>query len=164
MLSGCLGAGRLQKNEYLLIDQYTVGNKDIQDEELAHYYLQPTNRKLLGIPFSLWIYEIGNLGFDSLKIEQDYHRIKRVYNKKLSAATKPKQYEKIKNKKTDAFPIMRINSNMGTSLCNEVKNPLSIAQKSDWLLKTIYDITCIPKVISKPRSKANLRLKKTQPL
>jgi outer membrane protein insertion porin family len=99
VLSGCLGAGRLQKNEYLLTDQYTVGNKGIQDEELAPYYLQPTNRKLLGLPFSLWIYEIGNLGFDSLRIEQDYHRIKRVYNKKLSAATKPNQYEKIKKQK-----------------------------------------------------------------
>jgi outer membrane protein insertion porin family len=99
LLAGCLPMRHLQKNEYLLVDQYTVGNKAISNEELEPYYLQQPNRGLLGLPLSLWIYELGYLFFDRQAAERDYNRIKRLYNRKLAATKDPAARRKLEKEK-----------------------------------------------------------------
>jgi outer membrane protein assembly factor BamA len=100
-----LGTRYLQKNEYLLADQYIVGNKKIREDQLKHYYLQHTNRKILGIPFWLWIYELGRLNFNKKALKKKYKLVKLRYEKKAANVTnrpeKLKRLEEAKKKKLE---------------------------------------------------------------
>ena len=110
-----MGTRYLQKNEYLLADQYVVGNKKIKVGELDHYYLQHTNRKLLGIPFWLWIYELGRHNFNKKALKRKYKVVKLRYKKKLAdAVSKPeelKQLEEAKKKKLEDIEFLLKNGN-----------------------------------------------------
>ena len=99
MLQSCLGTRYLQKNEYLLADQYIIGNKKTNKIELTPYYLQSTNRKFLGIPFRLWIYQIGKYTYNKQFIKREYERIKLRYKRKLATLKENIPYKKLKKAK-----------------------------------------------------------------
>ena len=90
----------LQKNEYLLADQYPVGNKKIKNRELEPYYLQPPNRKVFGMPVRLWIYALGRRSFNKKAIKKQYKRVELSYNQKMAAASnQPKLLERLRQEK-----------------------------------------------------------------
>jgi len=115
LLQSCLGTQYLQKNEYLLADQYAVGNKKIKNRELEPYYLQHTNRKVLGMPVRLWIYELGRRNFNKKAIKKQYKRVELSYNQKLAAAAnQPKLFEELrqaKKKKLEHYESLLKNGN-----------------------------------------------------
>ena len=114
-MQSCLGTRYLQKNEYLLVDQYVVGNKKIREDKLKHYYLQHTNRKLLGMPFWLWIYELGRRNFNKQALKREYKAIELSYEKKLAAAfNKPTRWKRLqedKKKKLERIEFLLKNGN-----------------------------------------------------
>jgi outer membrane protein insertion porin family len=85
-LTGCAGTSHLQKNEYLLAEQYVVGNKKVQTADLEPYYLQNSNRKILGLPIWLWVYELGERYFNRSSIEKKYQEVANRYDEQLAAA------------------------------------------------------------------------------
>jgi outer membrane protein insertion porin family len=100
LLSSCVGTSYLQKNEYLLTEQYTVGNKKVKTADLEPYYLQDSNRKLLGLPIWLWIYDVGRRYFNRSAIEQSYQRVAAHYDEQLVAAVhQPKKWERLQKAK-----------------------------------------------------------------
>lgn len=102
-----MGSTYLQKNEYLLAGQYAVGNKKVKTAKLEPYYLQDTNRKLLGAPIWLWTYQVGRRYFNRPAIEKSYQRVAAHYDKQLAVAVyHPKKWERLqkaKNKKLTSY-------------------------------------------------------------
>jgi len=107
LLSSCVGPSYLQKNEYLLAGQYAVGNKKVKTADLEPYYLQDSNRKFLGIPIRLGIYEIGRRYFNRAAIEKSYQEVAASYDEQLAAAVdQPQKWERLqkaKKKKLAAY-------------------------------------------------------------
>lgn len=80
--------------------QYAVGNKKVKKDELEPYYLQDTNRKLLGIPIWLWIYQVGSHYFSRPAIEKSYQRVATSYDKQLDLAIdQPKKWDRLQKAK-----------------------------------------------------------------
>jgi len=109
----------LKEGEYLLSDQYVVGNTKITADELEPYYLQSANRKLWGkfldIPLWFWIYEFGLLSFNEDAIKKRAQRLARQYEKKLQTFPYGSKaywkYYKIKEKKLEACQNLLKNGN-----------------------------------------------------
>lgn len=90
----------MQKNEYLLAEQYAVGNKKVKTADLEPYYLQDSNRRFLGIPIWLWIYELGSRYYNRSAIEKSYRRVAAKYDERLAlAAHQPKKWERLQRAK-----------------------------------------------------------------
>lgn len=85
-LSSCVSARQLQEQEYLLARQHIKGNRKISKKALANYYQQHPNHTLLGIPFRLWLYQLGKRNFHEEAIRQRIRAREAEYDARLAAA------------------------------------------------------------------------------
>lgn len=92
-----------------------MGNKKVKTRELKPYYLQHTNRKLLGMPIWLWIYQLGRWRFNKKAIKKRYAYIVATYDKKIDAVAddpvKKSRLEREKKKKLEAQEALLKNGN-----------------------------------------------------
>eukprot|EP01132_Coremiostelium_polycephalum_P002939 gene2939-3665_t len=97
----------MQKNEYLLADQLVRGNKKIKNDDFKNCYIQQTNRKILGLPVWVWIYEIGKLGFNKKALKRKYTALEVSYDQQLlSVPYQSKnwhQLQEVKKKKLEGL-------------------------------------------------------------
>lgn len=83
-----------------MVTQGVIGNKHIKTADLEAYYIADSNRKIVGIPFWLYLYSVGKYYFNEPFITQSYHKASRSYDKRLAAAIhQPKQYKRLKKTK-----------------------------------------------------------------
>ena len=76
----------LQEDEYLLSRQTIKGTQKVSKQALAQYYQQQPNSKWLGVPFLLWVYRVGQRGFDEAAIRQRTAQIKANFETKIAEA------------------------------------------------------------------------------
>ncbi|MES2730505.1 MAG: BamA/TamA family outer membrane protein [Bacteroidota bacterium] len=100
LLSSCLNTNKLRKDEYLLTGQRIKGNKDVSSDDLAAFYQQKPNRKILGTTPYLWIYYQGKRFHHPEKIQAKIAKTTQAYDQKISDnQDKPKKLSRLKRKK-----------------------------------------------------------------
>ncbi len=83
-----------------MVTQDVIGNKHIKTVDLEAYYLDESNRKIVGIPFWLYLYSVGRYYFNEPFIERAYHKASWSYDNRLAAVShQPKKYKRIKKAK-----------------------------------------------------------------
>ncbi len=102
-----MGVRYLQDDEYLLRRQKIEGNEEIPKDRLEGLYQSKANKKFPLIPFApyVWIYNMGERGYDSAKIEAKIVKIEAKYehkkNKHLGKENKLARIDRSKNKKIE---------------------------------------------------------------
>ncbi len=102
-----MGIRHLQDEEYLLRRQHIEGNDAISYDELETLFQAKANKKFPLIPFApyVWVYHLGEIRFDSAKIEGKIDQIDEKYEGKIlehqGDERKIKKLEATKTKKTE---------------------------------------------------------------
>lgn len=86
----CSAVRNLNPDEALLFSQTIEGNKQVKDSELAAFFRQKPNRRLLNLPINPYIpiYFWGKQKYDSIKVKADSQKLaalEKLYEEKLSA-------------------------------------------------------------------------------
>ena len=76
----------LQEDAYLLGKQQIKGTQKVSKRTLARYYQQQSNSQWLGVPFLLWVYQVGRHRFDEVVIQQRISQIEAEFETKMAAA------------------------------------------------------------------------------
>jgi outer membrane protein insertion porin family len=76
----------LQEDEYLLVKQNIKSTQKASKKALVQYCQQQPNSRWLGVPFLLWVYEVGQRRFDEAAIQQRTAQIETKYKTKIAAA------------------------------------------------------------------------------
>ena len=85
LIAACNATKHVPENEYLLEKNTIVVNKQKKSSpELYSYLRQKPNQKILGIPFSLHLYNWGNPDTLTLRWPSDAPKFKRWFSKKFS--------------------------------------------------------------------------------
>ena len=85
LIAACDATKHIPENEYLLEKNTIVVNKQKKSSpELYSYIRQKPNQKILGIPFSLHLYNFGNPDTLSLRWPSNKPEFERRFSKKFS--------------------------------------------------------------------------------
>lgn len=76
----------LYEEVYLLDKQQIKGTQKVSKKALARYYQQQPNRRWLGIPFLLWVHQIGQRSFDEVAIQQRMAQIEAELETEITVA------------------------------------------------------------------------------
>jgi hypothetical protein len=101
MLSGCYGTKYLKDDEKLLYKQKISGNDRVARDDLAQFYQQKPNRRILGIwTMYLGLYESGRKNYDTEKYRQKIGQINLKYDEKYRVVEgNPKKENRIEKKR-----------------------------------------------------------------
>jgi outer membrane protein insertion porin family len=86
LLPGCMTTRFLQNDEHLLGKQQIKGTQKVSKQVLAQYCQQQPNRKWLGVPFLLWMYQTGQCFFDEAVIQEHIAQIEAKFETEIAAA------------------------------------------------------------------------------
>ena len=75
----------LQSDEHLLGKQQIKGTQKVSKQALAQYCQQQPNRKWLGVPFLLWMYQTGQCVFDEAAIRERIAQIEAKFETEIAA-------------------------------------------------------------------------------
>lgn len=75
----------LRSDEHLLVKQQIKGTQRLSKQALAPYCQQQPNRKWLGVPFLLWVYQTGQRVFDEAAIRERTAQIEAKLETEIAA-------------------------------------------------------------------------------
>lgn len=116
-LSSCLGTKYLKQNQTILAKQTIKTDKGIEEETLASFLTQTPNSRVLGLPFSpfVYTYQSGYKHFDSLRLVKKQIAIEQKYALKIESSDNKKRrarYLSVKNRKMEKVTNRLTNGNL----------------------------------------------------